>query len=100
MRRQMRRRRSGCRSAPMNRARSLVGRIAGGTAPDGAHGVIGAGHAVHEPVLAAYFAQRLADVLAQDDAAILQLDLENRAVGRPQAMPPALGKVIWAPLAA
>src|SRR5688572_11157996 len=44
-------------------------RITGGAAARGAHGLIGGFQAVDQLELAAHLAQRLADVLAQDDAA-------------------------------
>src|SRR5690606_20795685 len=65
---------------------SLFQRIAGRAPADGAHRLVGAGVALGQAEAPAHLAQRLADVLAQDDPAAFQLDLENRTLGQPKGI--------------
>src|SRR5690606_8339031 len=67
-------------------------RIARGPSADRAHGLVGALEALGQLEPAAHLAQRLADVLAQDDAAAVQFHLEGGALGQAQRVAHGLGQ--------
>src|SRR5699024_599399 len=55
------------------------------------HHVVGA-HALGQPETAAGARHRVVDVLAQDDAAVLELDLQGRTLGQSQRVAHRLGQ--------
>src|SRR5438105_1340483 len=70
---------------------SNVDRIAGGAAAHGTHRLIDRGEAV-ELELAAGARDRVVDVLAQDDAAAVELDFQQRALRQAQGIAHSLGQ--------
>src|SRR5690606_31899807 len=70
---------------------SRIHRVAGGTAAQFAHHVVGA-HAFGQLEAAAGARHRVIDVLAQDDAPALELDLQDGALGQAQRVTHRLGK--------
>ena len=72
------------------RRRRRVG-VAGRAAAQLAHDVVG-GHAFRQLEATAHARQRVVDVLAQDDAAAVQLDLELRALGQAQRVAHGFGQ--------
>src|SRR5690606_32660897 len=70
---------------------SGVHRVAGRAAAQAAHHVVGP-HALGQPETAARTRHRVVDVLAQDDPAALELELEHAALGQAQRVPYRLGQ--------
>src|SRR5690606_31963851 len=70
---------------------SGIHRVARGAPAQFAHDVVGA-HALGQLEAAAGTRHRVVDVLAQDDAPAVELDIEDGAIGQPQSITQGLGQ--------